>query len=109
MKKTSIGLDENIAGLLCYALAWVSGLVILLLETENKIVRFHALQSIITFGVLMVAGIILGWIPVIGILTSWAISVLGFILWIVLMVKSYQGVKYKLPLVGDYAEKRADL
>lgn len=106
MEKTSIGLDENIAGLLSYVLVWVSGLVIYLLETENKFVRFHALQSIITFGALMVAAIILGWIPAVGRIIGWAISALSFVLWIVLMVKAYQGEKYKLPIVGDIAEKR---
>lgn len=106
MEKTSIGLDENIAGLLSYVLVWVSGLVIYLLETENKFVRFHALQSVITFGTLMVAGIVLGWIPVVGLIIGWAISVLSFVLWIVLMVKAYQGEKYKLPIVGDIVEKR---
>jgi len=107
MEKTSIGLDENVAGLLCYVLGWISGLVFFLLETENKFVRFHAIQAIIVFGALTVAGIILGWIPVIGGFISWALSALGFILWIVLMVKAYQGARYKLPWVGDFAEKRA--
>ncbi|MFC1900989.1 DUF4870 domain-containing protein [Chloroflexota bacterium] len=108
MEKTSMGLDENIAGLLCYVLVWISGLAIYLLETENKFVRFHALQSIIAFGALMVTGIILGWIPVIGVVIGWAVSVLSFILWIVLMVKAYQGIKYKLPVIGDIAEKRVE-
>ena len=51
MEKTSMGLDENVAGLLCYVLWWVSGLAIFLLETENKFVRFHAMQSIVVFGI----------------------------------------------------------
>ena len=46
MDKTSIGLTENIAGLLCYVLGWISGLIFLLIEQENKFVRFHAIQSI---------------------------------------------------------------
>ena len=106
MEKTSTGLNENVAGLLCYVLGWISGVVFILIEQENKFVRFHAIQSIVTFGVLNVVGFILNWIPVIGGFVSWAISVLGFILWIVLMVKAYQGTKYKLPWAGDFAEKR---
>ncbi len=106
MEKTSTGLNENVAGLLCYVLGWISGVVFILIEPENKFVRFHAIQSIVTFGVLNVVGFILNWIPVIGGFVSWAISVLGFILWIVLMVKAYQGTKYKLPWAGDFAEKR---
>ncbi len=107
MDKTSTGLSENVAGLLCYVLGWISGVIFILIEQENKFVRFHAIQSIMVFGVLTVAGIILGWIPVIGGFLSWVISVLGFILWIVLMVKAYQGTKYKLPWAGDFTEKRS--
>jgi len=105
MEKTSMGLDENVAGLLCYVLGWVSGLVFILLEQENKFVRFHAFQSIIVFGVLTVASFILGWIPIIGGFLGWLISLLGLVLWIVLMVKAYQGKRYKLPWSGNLAER----
>ena len=107
MEKTSTGLTENVAGLLCYVLGWISGIAFILLEKENKFVRFHAIQSIIVFGVLTIAMIILSWIPVIGFVLGWIIWVIGLILWIVLMVQAYQGVKYKLPWAGDFAEKRA--
>ena len=50
MEKTSTGLQENVAGLLCYVLGWVTGLIFILIEKENKFVRFHAMQSIVTFG-----------------------------------------------------------
>jgi len=103
MEKSSTGLDENVAGLLCYVLGWVSGLVFFLLETENKFVRFHAIQSILVFGVLNIALFVLGWIPVIG----WVLGVLGFVLWIILIIRAYQGVKFKLPWSGDLAEKWA--
>ena len=106
MEKTSTGLDENIAGLLCYVLGWISGLVFILIEKENKFVRFHAMQSIIVFGILNITGIILGWIPFVGLFLWPLISVLGLILWIVLMVKAYQGIMYKLPWAGDLAERR---
>ena len=106
MEKTSTGLTENVAGLLCYVLGWVSGIVFILIEQENKFVRFHAIQSICVFGVLTLASIILGWIPFIGGVLAWIISVVGFILWIILMIKAYQGVKYKLPWAGNFAEKR---
>lgn len=106
MEKTSTGLEANIAGLLCYVLGWISGLVFILIEKENKFVRFHAMQSIIVFGILNIAGIILGWIPFVGLFLWPLISVLGLILWIVLMVKAYQGIMYKLPWAGDLAERR---
>jgi uncharacterized membrane protein len=77
--------------------------VFFLLETENKFVRFHAIQSILVFGVLNIALMVLGWIPVIG----WALGVLWVVLLIILVIRAYQGVKFKLPLAGDFAEKWA--
>jgi len=112
MEKTSTGLAENVAGLLCYVLGWVSGIVFILIEQENKFVRFHAMQSIVTFGSITVISIvlsILGLIPFIGVLfdiLGYIVGLIAFVLWIVLMVKAYQGVKYKLPWTGDFAEKR---
>lgn len=106
MEKTSTGLAANVAGLLCYVLGWISGLVFILIEKENKFVRFHAMQSIVTFGALTIVSIIISFIPFIGWILGWLISILGFILWIVLMVKAYQGQRYKLPWAGDFAEKR---
>ncbi len=105
MNKSSTGLEENIAGLLCYVLGWVSGLVFILIEKENKFVRFHAMQSIIVFGALTIASFILGWVPVIGGFLTGVLWLLGVVLWIVLMVKAYQGTRYKLPLSGELAEK----
>jgi len=105
MAKTDVGLEENVAGLLCYVLGWVSGIVFLILEPKNKFVRYHAIQSIIVFGAITIASAILSWIPFIGVFFGWALSVLAIILWIVLMVKAYQGKKYKLPVSGNMAEK----
>ena len=107
MEKTSTGLPENVAGLLCYVLGWISGLVFILLEQENKFIRFHAIQSIYVFVILTIANIVLNWIPVIGNAFSWIIGIVGFILWIILMIKALQGEKYKLPWAGDFAEKRS--
>ena len=102
-KKTSVEMDENVAGLLCYVLGWISGLVFFLIEKKSKFVRFHALQSIIVFGILTIASVLLGWVPVLG----WIIWVLTVVLWIVLMIKAYQGEKFKLPWAGNLAEKNA--
>ncbi len=107
MGKSSTGLDENVAGLLCYVLGWVSGLVFVLLEQESKFVRFHAMQSIYVFGALTVASIIVGWIPVVGPALSGLIGLLAFVLWIVLMIKAYQGTQFKIKWAGDYAERWA--
>ena len=101
MEKTSTGLQENVAGLLCYLGGWITGLIFILIEKENKVVRFHAMQSIIVFGAITIAYVILFWIPVIPILI-WILSV---VLWIFLMIKAYQGSKIKLPWTGNLAEK----
>ena len=111
MEKTSTGLGENVAGLLCYVAWWVSGIVFILIEKENKLVRFHAIQSIAIFGAITILLIVLGVlssIPFIGLIFGiiygivWLLSV---VLWIVLMVKAYQGARFKLPWAGYMAEK----
>ena len=107
MEKSSTGLEANVAGLLCYVLGWVSGLVFILIERESKFVRFHAIQSIYVFGTLTVASIVLGWIPLLGIVLSWLIGLFGFVLWIILMIKAYQGEMFKVRWTGDLAEKKA--
>jgi len=105
-KKTSMGLDENIAGALTYLLGWVTGIVFIVMEKENRFVRFHAWQSIIVTGALTILFIILGVIPVIGWILSIILAPLTFILWLWLMYKAYQGEMYKLPWAGDFAEKQ---
>jgi len=107
MEKSSTGLEANVAGLLCYVLGWVSGLVFILIEKESKFVRFHALQSIYVFGVLNVAIIVFGWVPFLNLVLPPLIGLFGFVLWIILMIKAYQGAMFKLPLAGDLAEKKA--
>ena len=106
MTKTSMGLDENIAGLFCYMVGWITGIIFLVLEKENQFVRFHALQSILTFLPLSVMALLLGWIPFVGWVLAGLVWILTFILWIVLMFKAYRGEKYKLPIAGDIAEKQ---
>ena len=105
MAKTSMGLEENIAGVLCYVLGWITGIVFLVLEKENKFVRFHAMQSIATFLPLSVIAWVIGLIPFIGWAISTLIWILVLILWLILMFKAYQGEMYKLPIVGDFAEE----
>jgi|MudIll2142460700_1097286.scaffolds.fasta_scaffold26491_5 uncharacterized membrane protein/ribosomal protein L40E len=110
---STTSLEPNVAGLLCYLATWITGLIFILIEKENKFVRFHAMQSIVAFGAIFVAYILLmglGFIPVIGLLfdiLSWILALLAFVLWIVLMVKAYQGERFKLPIAGDIAEKNS--
>jgi len=105
--KTSTGMQANVAALLSYVLGWVTGLIFYLIEKDNKFVRFHAMQSIVTFGGLNVLIMVLIFIPVLGWIVMPIVSILQFILWILLMVKAYQGETFKLPIAGDIAEKNS--
>jgi uncharacterized membrane protein len=102
-EKSSTGLDENVAGFLCYLLGFITGIIFLILEKRSSFVKFHAMQSTITFLGLFVISIIVGWIPVIGVL----IPVLSLILWLLLMIKALQGKRYSLPIVGKMAEGKS--
>ena len=105
-KDTVLGVTENLEGLLCYALGWVTGLVFLLLEQKNAFVRFHALQSLVTFLGLFIITLVIGFVPVLGVLVNLLLWLLSIALWIVLMVKAYKGERYKLPVVGDFVEQQ---
>src|SRR5690625_2049212 len=99
--KTSSGLDQNIAGLLCYLCGFITGIVFLFIEKENRFVRFHAMQSIITFVSLLIITFILPFIPLLGWIMSLLIIPLNIILWILMMYKAYKGEWFKLPIAGD--------
>lgn len=107
MAKTSTGLEPNVAGVLCYVLFWVTGIVFFLLEKKNSFVRFHAMQSIVTFGGLTVINIVAAMLPVIGSILGPLIGLLSIALWVVLMVKAWQNERFLLPVAGDLAEKWA--
>jgi uncharacterized membrane protein len=118
--KTSTGMQANIAGLLSYILGWITGLIFFLVEKENKFVRFHAMQSMIIFGALFVLQIVLwmfmmvlammrlGAVIRLFSLVNGVVMLVGLVLWVVLMIKAYQGEKFKLPVIGDIAEKNVE-
>lgn len=102
-QKTSLGGNENLMGAVCYLGGFITGIIFILLEKKNEFIRFHAMQSTITFGGLAILQIVLGVIPVLGWILIPFTHILGIVLWIFLMVKAYQGEKYKLPYIGDIA------
>jgi len=102
---TVLEIDEKIAAALCYPLGWVSGLILWSVQRHNQYVRFHALQSLIAFFALFLATIILGSIPLIGSLVSAMGYPLSFVLAVFMMHRAYSGVRYKLPLVGEFAQR----
>ena len=110
--KTALGLNENTEGLLCYSLTWLTGIIFLLLEKENKFVRFHAIQSFATFLSLSLLNYLFmalsfetGDNVIVGLVGL--LSIFLFILWLLLMYKAYKGERFKLPIVGDFAEKHS--
>jgi len=113
---TSTGLDQNIAGLLSYVLGPLTGLVFFLLEKENRFVRFHAMQSIVVgvasfafWIVFSILSTILAFVPVLGWILSAIVGMVAwlgfFVLWIVLMVKAFQGEEWEVPVLGKYARQ----
>src|ERR1035437_5807682 len=104
-KKTSLGLDEPLEGLLCYAGLWVTGIIFLIIEPDNRFVRFHAIQSLVAFGIINVGLFILAAIPAAGIWLA-TIGWLGtFALWVAMMYLAFQGHTYKLPFAGNVAQR----
>jgi uncharacterized membrane protein len=102
--EATVDLEPNIAGLLCYLGAWITGIIFFVIEKKNNWIRFHAAQSLVLFGSFFVVGLVLGWIPVFGGVVKVILGITGFILWIVLMVKAYHGERYKVFIAGDIAE-----
>lgn len=111
--ESSTGMSANVAGLLCYVATWITGIVFVVLEKKSTFVKFHAWQSIMTFGVLTVAQIIVsGILAAIGVATFSlgliaVIWVLMVVLWIILMIQAGTGKMWKLPWAGNWAEKQA--
>ncbi|MBA2302270.1 MAG: hypothetical protein H0W08_06505 [Acidobacteria bacterium] len=106
MEKTSSGLDQNMAGALAYSLGWITGAFFLVTEPSNKFVRFHALQSIITFGGLSLAWFVTLAIPFLGwLLALVVIPVVSVGAWLLLIFKAYRGERFKLPFAGEIADQ----
>lgn len=99
---TALGIDENIEGVLAYIFGILTGILLLLIEKDNKFVRFHAIQSIIVsilaIVIVPVVSLILAFIPFIG----WLLIIV-----LLLMFKAYQKEIFKLPIIGDIAATQA--
>lgn len=113
---TSTGIEPNVAAALSYILGLITGIIFLVLEKDNRFIRFHAAQSIavsviivaVSIAVSLVSGIlafipVLGWIAVFLLTTGLAIGT--FILWVLLMYKAYQGEEWELPIAGGFARR----
>ena len=114
-RMTTLGIDEHLERVLAYSLFWVSGLVLFFVE-KNQNVRWHAMQSMITFGTfsLLFFGVsmlnsMLSWIPILGLLISFGLglllNILGWlwaILWIWLLIMAWVNPTYQLPFVSKW-------
>ena len=119
-RTTVLGLDERVERVLAYSFGWVSGLLLLLIETRptesSRNVRWHAAQSVLTFGTLslLMLGVsmlkgMLGWVPVLSLITNFGLGLLlnilwwtTLILWIWLMVMAWLHPRYRLPYVSNW-------
>ena len=113
---SSTGLASNVAGALCYILGIITGVLFLLIEKNDKFVRFHAAQSITVSIVMIAASIVLSilsgvlaFVPVLGWLLGLLLALVvgfgSFILWILLMWKAYKGQEWEVPIAGPLARK----
>jgi uncharacterized membrane protein len=105
-EKSSTGLEANLAGALTYVLGPLTGILFLVLDKDSKFVRFHAMQSTITFVAMFVISLVLGMIPILGWILLLPFQLAVLILWIFLMYKAFNREKFKLPVIGDLAEKQ---
>ena len=101
----TLKLDPNLAAALSYLGGVLSGIVFLILEKQNRYVRFHAMQSTITFLLVHVFDLMLMGLGVIGWMLNVPFILSVVVLWAFLMFKAMNGVQYKLPYVGDWAEQ----
>lgn len=108
-------MTDNVAGMLAYVTI-IPAIIFLVMDpyNKNRFVRFHSFQNIffaIAWIVLWIALSIVAHIPFFGWLTIliWPlIGLAGLIIWIILLMKAYQGQMWKLPVIGDMAEKQAN-
>jgi uncharacterized membrane protein len=113
---STMSLDPNVAAGLSYIAGWVTGLIFFLMEKQNRFVRFNAMQSIIFFASYSVFLVIVSMLTAIlpfalsGVLScvSGLVGLGVFVMWIILLVHAFQGKYFKLPVIGDYAERYAN-
>jgi uncharacterized membrane protein len=104
---SSTPFDQNLAAALAYLAGFITGIALLIVEKQNRYVRFHAMQSTVLFLAVLVMSIALNSIPLLGpVLYAFILFPAVVILWLVLMFKAYSGERFKLPVVGDFAEKQ---
>ncbi|HTK10752.1 MAG TPA: DUF4870 domain-containing protein [Ktedonobacteraceae bacterium] len=113
---TSSGLSQNVAAGLSYVFGWVTGLIFILLEKQNRFVRFNAMQSLLFSAsasvITIVLRIFISFLPLyLGSIFSCLVglvSIAFLVGWIICMVNAFQGKTFKLPYIGDIAQRYVD-
>ncbi len=101
--KSTTGLNKNTAGALCYVLPPVTGIIFLIME-KDKAVRFHAMQSIIAFiGFIVLQSVMTFTIILLPLVPL--LIIVGFVFWLLLIYKAWQGDEWEVPMLGKYARK----
>lgn len=106
--KSSTGMDENVAALISIIVAPITSIIFFLIEKDSKFVKFHAMQSGILAVAYLLLNIVLGFIPVIGWIIGMILPLAVFILFIVMLIKAYQGEWFELPVIGKIAMEQAE-
>lgn len=117
-KQTSTGVDARLSSVLCYAGWWITGLVFLFAERRDRRVRFHAAQSLIVFGALSVLLLACGGASAVAFFvatqTFQLVQAFGnalwfgaVLLWLFLLVKTWRGEDFRVPIAGDLASRLA--
>jgi uncharacterized membrane protein len=104
--KSRSGLEPRFAAALAYAFGPIGGVVLLMIEKEDAFVRFHALQSVVTFVAVAVLHVAVGSLPLVSWLLAGPMFLATIALWIFLMVMAFLGRRYKVPVVGDFVERQ---
>jgi len=106
-ERTSTGLAANVAAAASYFLGFVTGIIFLLTERENRFVRFHAMQSTLLFLAIVVLDVLVQLLPILGaLIVIFVVIPASAVLWLILMFKAYQGEEFSLPVVGRLAAER---
>lgn len=115
---TSTGVDARLSSMLCYAGWWITGLIFLFAERRHAEVRFHAAQSLVIFGALSVALLVSGGVSAVVFVVAttqfqlaqavgYAIWFAAVVLWLFLLMKTWRGETWRVPIAADLAMKIA--
>ena len=106
-ERSTTGLDANVAAALSYVLGFLTGIVFLVLEKDSSFVRFHAMQSLIFFlGYAVVTSVLWAVAWPVMLLLALPLWIVVIVVWVLLIVKAFQGQRFKLPFIGDLAEQQ---